>query len=162
MPSVSPAHLPGAYWPAHRRGDEQGGAMSFVVKAFVASVVIPIVVLFLVRYTILAAEWPAGVAESYNGVLENYCLTIGTIYAVLLAFIVFVVWNRYNEAQAAVEHEANSVQDLYRLSQALTEPARGELATAIEDYLAKVTEIGWSTMARGQSLQSVDMLLDHM
>jgi large-conductance mechanosensitive channel len=136
--------------------------MQFVVKAFLASIILPIVVLLVVRNTVLAAPWPAAVAESYNAVLETYTLTIGTLYAVLLAFIVFVVWSRYNEAQAAVEQEANHVQDLFRISRVLSAPARGELANAIEYYLAMVTEAGWGAMARGESLQSVDRGLNRI
>ena len=136
--------------------------MQFVIKAFLATIILPVVVLLVVRNTVLSAQWPAAVAESYNVVLSTYCLTIGTIYAVLLAFIVFVVWNRYNEAQAAVEQEANNIQDLFRISLALSDPTRGELCVAIERYLAKVTEAGWQAMARGEALDSVDSLVNRI
>ena len=51
---------------------------------------------------------------------------------------------------------------MYRISCALSDQARGELAIAIERYVAKVTEAGWGAMARGESLKSVDASLNRM
>ena len=41
----------------------------------------------------------------------NYLQTVGTIYAVLLAFVVFVVWQQHNDTRSAVESEANELSD---------------------------------------------------
>ena len=53
--------------------------------------------------------------------------TVGTLYAVLLAFTVIIVWTHYSDAKAAVEEEANHLGDLSRLSAGFDEAdhARG-------------------------------------
>ena len=40
------------------------------------------------------------VLAASNDVVGNYLQTLGTIYAVLLAFVVFVVWQQFNDARA--------------------------------------------------------------
>ena len=52
---------------------------------------------------------------------------MGTIYAVILAFVVFVVWNQYQMANAAVVAEANSLGDLSRMTRRLPEPLQTQL-----------------------------------
>lgn len=37
---------------------------------------------------------------------------IGTLYAVPIAFAIFVVWNNYRDAGTDLQHEANEVGDL--------------------------------------------------
>ncbi len=37
-----------------------------------------------------------------NDVVGNYLQTLGTIYAVLLAFVVYVVWSQFNETRTYV------------------------------------------------------------
>ena len=42
--------------------------------------------------------------------------TIGVLYAVLLAFAVIIVWEKFSEAERAVAQEAGAVATLYRLA----------------------------------------------
>src|SRR4051812_39543883 len=57
---------------------------------------------------------PARVLRESNDVVGNYLQTLGTIFAVLLAFVVFVVWSQFNDARQRVEAEANELLDLAR------------------------------------------------
>src|SRR5262245_45238456 len=54
--------------------------------------------LYLVRRLV-----PAALLRESNDVVGNYLQTLGTVYAVLLAFVVFVVWSQFNEARSHVE-----------------------------------------------------------
>src|SRR5215472_18554260 len=42
--------------------------------------------------------------------------TVGVLYAVLLAFVVIVVWEKFSDAEANVVREAGAAENLYRLS----------------------------------------------
>ncbi len=47
---------------------------------------------------------------------------LGTMYAVLLAFVVSVLWTQYQDARVLITREANELGDLSRLSKGFSEP----------------------------------------
>src|ERR1035438_5667817 len=77
--------------------------------SLIASMLVAVIGLCLVRY-VAPASW----LHANNEVAGNYLQTVGTIYAVLLAFVVFVVWQQHNDTRSAVEAEANELSDFYR------------------------------------------------
>jgi hypothetical protein len=111
-------------------------ALAPSVGAAIASAVLG---LYLVRRVVP----PEGLVES-NDVAGNYLQTLGTIYAVLLAFVVIVVWQQFNDARSAVEREANEVLDLFRTASGFSEPARGESGPA-SAYVSAVLQREWAT-----------------
>jgi hypothetical protein len=71
---------------------------------------------------------------------------IGVIYAVLLAFAVIVVWERFSDAEVAVVQEAGAAATLYRLA-AGAEPEAIETRAALGNYLRLSIERDWPQMA---------------
>ena len=43
--------------------------------------------------------------------------TVGVLYAVLLAFAIIVVWEKYSDTELDVVQEAGAAENIYRLSQ---------------------------------------------
>src|SRR5437867_13053061 len=78
---------------------------------------------------------------------------MGTIYAVILAFVVFVVWNQSQMANAAVVAEANSLGDLSRMTRRLPEPLQTQLRGALVNYLEAVIHSEWPAMGRQSESQ---------
>ncbi|MBX9701593.1 MAG: DUF4239 domain-containing protein [Acetobacteraceae bacterium] len=74
--------------------------------------------------------------------------TLGAVYAVLLAFAVFVVWETFRDAALSVTHEAGSAASIYRLAAALDQPEAGAIRGAIEHYLRSALLHDWPAMAR--------------
>jgi hypothetical protein len=74
---------------------------------------------------------------------------VGVVYAVLLAFAVVVVWDRYSEAERAVVDEAGAAATLYRLSYALPPDRQAALQATLTGYLDAVITTEWPAMARG-------------
>lgn len=72
---------------------------------------------------------------------------VGVIYAVLLAFAVIVVWQRYNDAEMAVTQEAGAAATVYRLA-AGSDPATAAVRTAMTNYLNFAVSRDWPQMAR--------------
>ena len=48
-----------------------------------------------------------------------YITTLGTIYAIFLAFMVFTVWSRFYEAMNTVDEEASTLIHIYRQAESL-------------------------------------------
>src|SRR5580698_8931399 len=59
------------------------------------------------------------VAEGHNDVLVPLFLTAGTLYAVLLGFLVIAVWESYGNAHENVSQEAAQLVSMYRLTQGM-------------------------------------------
>ena len=73
--------------------------------------------------------------------------TVGVIYAVLLAFTVIVVWEKFNDAQSAVADEAGATASLFRYTQG-NEPEAVAMRTALTNYLKAAIEDDWPAMAK--------------
>jgi hypothetical protein len=72
--------------------------------------------------------------------------TVGVIYAVLLAFAVIVVWEKFNEAQNVVAEEAGATAALFRYA-AGDEPEAIALRKALVDYLKTTIDKEWPAMS---------------
>lgn len=106
-----------------------------------ASVVLAVAGLWIVR------RLPLGdLLAHVNEVAGNYLQTVGTIYAVLLAFVVFVVWSQYNDARLQVEREANELVDLVRTARSLAGAVRGPVHALALAYVDGVLRHEWPAM----------------
>ena len=72
--------------------------------------------------------------------------TVGVIYAVLLAFAVIVVWEKFTEAETAVVQEAGAAATLYRLASG-PEPEAVATRAALTNYLRLAIDRDWPQMA---------------
>jgi Protein of unknown function (DUF4239) len=73
--------------------------------------------------------------------------TVGVIYAVLLAFTVIVVWEKFSDAQTAVADEAGATAALFHYAEG-KEPESLAVRTALANYLKAAIEDEWPAMAR--------------
>lgn len=85
--------------------------------------------------------------------------TVGVIYAVLLAFAVIVVWERFSDAEGAVLQEAGASATLYRLS-AGSDPDATSTRAALSNYLKLAVEQDWPRMADENGSDQVTKALD--
>jgi hypothetical protein len=92
---------------------------------------------------------PAETLQECNDVVGNYLQTLGTIYAVLLAFAVFVVWTQFTETNARLGAEANELFDIMRTSRTLPEELRTKVAKLVRKYVDRVLEAEWHSFRRG-------------
>jgi Na+/proline symporter len=61
--------------------------------------------------------------------------TVGVLYAVLLAFVIIVVWQKFSDAEVTVAQEAGAAATIYRLSQGMGEKPGADLRGAVSTYL---------------------------
>src|SRR5262245_39905160 len=101
---------------------------------------------------LLVRRWvPVEVLERHNEVAGFIYSVIGVMYAVLLGFTAIIVWERYDNAQTAVQKEANELGDLFRDAQAFPDEVRKELEANIRSYIRLVIEKVWPAMAEHKS-----------
>ncbi|MEO8702370.1 MAG: hypothetical protein ABI867_20160 [Kofleriaceae bacterium] len=83
-----------------------------------------------------------------SGDIGNYLQTVGSIYAVLLAFVVFVVWGQFNDARGYVEREATALVDLHRTASGLPITSRVAIQQGLHRYVEAVLRDEWRAMGK--------------
>jgi len=92
---------------------------------------------------------PPAELRASTDVVGNYLQTVGGIYAVLLAFVVFVVWGQYNDARSYVDREAAAIIDLHRIASGLPAATHTAIHRHLCEYLDLVLAQEWHAMTKG-------------
>jgi len=88
-------------------------------------------------------------------VIASYMEMFGVVYAVLLAFVVFAVWETHEKVQNTVESEAVGLNALYYLAEAYPPSYRQSIQSQIIDY-AHTIERGVAAAGPGRVIRSSD------
>src|SRR6266850_2814505 len=73
---------------------------------------------------------------------------LAVLYAVLLAFVVIIVWEQFNTTDIRVHKEADERSNLFRAAQVFPTPVQQAILDAVRSYARAVIEEEWSAMAR--------------
>lgn len=117
--------------------------VSFILVA-VVSVTVSIIGLRLVRRNI-----PHETLRENHEVAGFIFNAFGLIYAVLIAFVVFVSWSDYTESKRNTEIEANLVADLFLDAQGLPDTMKMKVRSSIIEYTSYVINEEWDSMKSG-------------
>jgi len=83
----------------------------------------------------------------------------GLLYAVMVAFVVFVVWERYDDAGKNFELEASQAADLYYVAKAFPDSVWRPIHVAMYEYTTTILEDELPAMSNGQqSTKTVDAI----
>jgi hypothetical protein len=129
-----------------------------------------VLVLFLFFFTGLAMIGPFLVRRrirlahlrSNNEVAGFKFAVIGVLYAVLLAFVVVISWERFHDAESALAREAGAAATIHRLADGLDETSSAALRANLSAYLNSVLTDDWPAMVRGRSSAVTTQLLSDM
>ncbi len=102
---------------------------------------------------------PPTLREEHNDVAGFIYAVIGVAYAVLLAFVVVVVWEEFREASLTVESEANELAGLYFLADEFPDPSKERVQDLVRSYARTVVEDEWPLMAEGKESNRANTLL---
>jgi uncharacterized membrane protein YdcZ (DUF606 family) len=91
----------------------------------------------------------SSVAAFHNEVVISLFATASVVYAVLLGFLVVVVWEAYDGAHRNVAQEAASLVPLYRLTYGMQGPHGVESRKDIRAYTEAVIHDEWPTLGQG-------------
>ena len=75
--------------------------------------------------------------------------TVGVLYAVLLAFAVVVVWEKFDESENFVAQEAGAAATIYRLADGVGTDSGAGLRKGLNDYIKVAVTEDWPAMERG-------------
>ena len=76
---------------------------------------------------------------------------VGDVYAVLLAFMIFVIWGQFTDVENSVIRESDSLDDLLRFSAYLNADAAATIRRAITAYTRQVLNSEWPALGDGQT-----------
>ncbi len=86
--------------------------------------------------------------------------TVGVIYAVLLAFAIIIVWEKFNDADSDVAKEAGAAATIYRVSNGIGAEQSAALRDAMTAYLKAAIDQDWPAMERGKDSHNVTTALN--
>src|SRR6266403_4039073 len=74
----------------------------------------------------------------------------GLFYGVLIAFVVFVTWNGYDEATKNLQLEASEALDIFHSAESFPDPANKIIQQGLRDYVASVYNDEVQRMSEGE------------
>ncbi len=86
--------------------------------------------------------------------------TVGVLYAVLLAFAIILVWEKYADADNTVEKEAGAAAALYHISSGLESNEASALKIALTAYLRSAVSNEWPAMEGGEESKKTHTALE--
>ncbi|MBC5799980.1 MAG: DUF4239 domain-containing protein [Candidatus Eremiobacteraeota bacterium] len=95
----------------------------------------------------------------HNEVAGFVIAVVGAIYAVLLAFLTVIVWERFAEAEDRSQQETNAATDVLRFSQFVAPVAGARLRDDLGRYVDALITQEWPAMARGDSSEQARRLI---
>src|SRR5580692_8896051 len=84
----------------------------------------------------------AGEAEGINTLI----VLIGNIYAVVFAFVIYVIWGQFTDVENFMMRECKSLNELLRFADFLNPDARRGIRRAIAAYVQLVVRSEWPAL----------------
>lgn len=125
-------------------------------------------VAYLIAAALLYGAWhgsglheiTAGEAEGLNTLI----LLIGSIYAVIFAFVIFVIWGQFTDVENFMMKECKSLNELLRFSDFLNPDTGRTIRRTAADYVQRVVKSEWVALGERRrdrfSEQAFSELLD--
>ena len=93
-------------------------------------------------------------AEGIGALLQ----IIGTLYSVVYAFAIYVIWGQFTAVENEIQKESGALKDLLLFSQRLKEAVREPIVRAVKSYSRAVAQTEWSALSAGDNTDKTDKL----
>ncbi len=93
-------------------------------------------------------------AEGIGALLQ----IIGTLYSVVYAFAMYVIWGQFAAVESEIQKESGALKDLLLFSQRLKETVREPIVRAVKTYARGVAETEWSALSTSEATDKTDKL----
>lgn len=90
--------------------------------------------------------WPSGRRKAHNDVTGWQIAILGTVYAVMIGFMLYAVWANFQTAETNADNEANALMNLYNLADGLPSASRDAIHIAASNYAAAAITQEWPMM----------------
>ncbi|MBU6423743.1 MAG: DUF4239 domain-containing protein [Chloroflexota bacterium] len=128
--------------------------MNDVVLAVLA--VVAAMVVAVAGFVVVDRLWPVERREPNNEVAGFIYAVVGPMYAILLAFVVFVVWGHFEDAKADVATEANQVAVIWDQARGLDPAHERALRQVAVAYARDVVNDDWALMSSARLSPQAD------
>jgi len=82
--------------------------------------------------------------------MNTLIVMVGSIYAVILAFAIFVIWGQFTEVENCVMRECNSLSDLVRFSEFVSADFGRSIRKGVGAYAQQVLKHEWQALGNGR------------
>jgi len=108
-------------------------------------------VIALVLYRLLRGAGFYDFTAREGGGLAVLIALVGDIYAVLLAFTIFVIWGQFTDVENCVFRECNALADVLRFSAYLDPDATTAIRRATAEYVQRALKSEWPALGEGRT-----------
>ncbi|WP_327071086.1 DUF4239 domain-containing protein [Kitasatospora sp. NBC_01250] len=91
--------------------------------------------------------FPRSLASNDNGLMAVILGLVGTLFGLMVAFVVVVVWQSMSDADSVTAREANALADLERVSRGFPVRIRRQVQGAVRTYARLVIHDEWPALA---------------
>jgi hypothetical protein len=102
------------------------------------------------------------VLRTNNEVAGFKFATVGVLYAVLLAFVIIAVWEKFSDAESDVSREAGAAAAIYRLVDGIEGEPGATLRNGLTAYLQSAITEDWAAMEKGEASPVATRALDSL
>lgn len=99
---------------------------------------------------VLNVVWPARQRRVHNDIIGWQVSVLGTIYAVMVGFMLYAVWTNFQMAEINADGEANALVNMCRIADGLPDASRNQIQTLAAQYVDVVLSYEWPKMSRGE------------
>ncbi|MEO6983599.1 MAG: DUF4239 domain-containing protein [Edaphobacter sp.] len=112
-------------------------------------IILTVVCSLLVMVT-LNWVWPRDQRKAHNDLIGWQLNVLGTMYAVIIGFMLYTVWTDFGTASMNTTAEANAIVNIHRLAAGLPLEQQEAMRQHAQDYVGAVIYRGWPAMSRGE------------
>lgn len=100
----------------------------------------------LLFLSVLNRLWPERRRHQHNDIIGWHVGVLGTIYAVIMGFMLYAVWTTFQDAKLNAETEANCLVNVFRMANGLPSPQREQIRQLARRYADIVVDQEWPGM----------------
>jgi hypothetical protein len=90
-------------------------------------------------------------AEGHNETIVGIFVSAASLYAVLSAFLVVDVWEKYDNASAIVQQEASTLATMYRMTNGMPQAEQTQMRGVLRTYTNAVIDKEWTLQVNGKA-----------
>ncbi len=100
--------------------------------------------------------------RKHHDVTDPLLAVLGTLFAILLGFMLANSMQRFEEARSNIQTEAGAVGDVFRLADGLPAPIKAKTRKDCMTYLDKVIDDEWAQMEKGKMSERASAAIDDL
>jgi hypothetical protein len=131
-------------------------------SALEVAIVLAVVAAAVALHWFVQRRFKSEILRRHNDVAGFVFAAAGVIYAVVLGFVVVVVWQKYDATEALVDDHVNAISDLYRVAGGLPDPVRSQVRAALRRDVNEIIQVEWPQMSSRSGATPIPAFLETM